>query len=162
MKWKVFSTSNNQEIYELWQGEKKLLSLDYHPFTNSARIEYGSEKRVFLLRKEGFLRNKTVLRNEYGIRIGQLGRQEQNEGQLELDNEKFFYRIQGNPLQLQVFRDETKQPVLSCELQTGEKIADVELKQKTKPGLHHHFLLIALCWYIFLPVTQSNPSQLVG
>jgi len=44
MKWEIASTSATQEIYELWHNEKKLLTLDFHPATNSARIKYAGEK----------------------------------------------------------------------------------------------------------------------
>jgi len=64
MKWQIASSTAKQEIYELWHKEKRLLTLEFHPATNSARIEYAGEKRVFLVRKEGFLKNKTVLCNE--------------------------------------------------------------------------------------------------
>ena len=57
MKWQLALSSEQQEVYELWHNDKKLLQLDFHPFTNSARIQYADEKRVFLIRKEGFLRN---------------------------------------------------------------------------------------------------------
>ena len=96
MKWEIASSSPTQEIYELWQDEKKLLTLDFHPTTNSTRIKYAGEKRVFLIRKEGFLKNKTVLCNEYGIRLGYLVN-DNKETYVELNNEKFFYMIQDTP-----------------------------------------------------------------
>ena len=49
MKWEITNTSDGHEIYELRHRENKLLTLDFHPFTNSARIEYAAEKRVFLI-----------------------------------------------------------------------------------------------------------------
>ena len=108
MKWQIASSTEKQEIYELWNNDRKLLTLDFHPFTNSARIEYADEKRVFLIRKEGFLRNKTVLRNEYGVRLGQLGYEKSNssEGTIELNDEKFYYTIHNNPMaELAIYRD---------------------------------------------------------
>ena len=61
MKWEITLSTSKQEVYELWHNEKKALTLEFHPFTNSARIEYADEKRVFMIRKEGFLRNKKTL-----------------------------------------------------------------------------------------------------
>jgi hypothetical protein len=70
-------------------------------------VEGETEKRVFLIRKEGFLRNKTVLRNEYGIKIGELGH-EHMQNFIDLNNERFFYTIHNNPLAELVIYKESK------------------------------------------------------
>ena len=66
MRWETISTTDNHEVYRLKHHEKTILTLTLHPFSNTARVEKEDEKRVFQIRKEGFRRNKTVLRNEYG------------------------------------------------------------------------------------------------
>src|SRR5262245_49464609 len=109
MKWQLANLNDKQEVYELWHNDKKLLHLDFHPFTNSARIQYADEKRVFLIRKEGFLRNKTVLRNEYGMRIGKMEHDKTHSmiGSIELNDEKFFYTVRNNPLSELIIYKET-------------------------------------------------------
>src|SRR4030095_13978321 len=72
MKWTSVSTKSRQEIYELWDAEEKLLTLIFHPDSGSVRITADNEKRVFLVGREGLLRSRTVLGNEYGIRMAQL------------------------------------------------------------------------------------------
>jgi hypothetical protein len=159
MKWEITSTSDRQQVYELWHKEKKLLTLDFHPFTNSARIEYADEKRVFMIRKEGFLRNKTVLRNEYGVRMGQLGYDKSNatEGHIELDGEKFFYIIQNNPApELVIYRDTKDKPFVICGLKVNNGDASVRFNNQTTLSPSQHFLLMALCWYMFLPVAKES------
>ena len=71
MKWIKVSTTDQNEVYALVNDDKKILSLDFHHGTKSARIEYADTKRVFLIRREGFLKNKTVLCNEYGVKLAQ-------------------------------------------------------------------------------------------
>jgi len=159
MKWEIALSTEHQEVYELWHNEKKLLTLDFHPFTNSARIEYAREKRVFLIRKEGFLRNKTVLRNEYGIRIGQLGfdKNKASEGTIDLEGEKFFYSIQNNPHNELVIYKETKDhPFVVCGLKAKDGNHSVEFNKNNQLKPSQHFLLMALCWYMFLPVAKEN------
>ena len=73
MRWETVKSTPEQEVYHLYKDDKKRLTLVLNPFSNSARIECDKEKRVFLLRKEGFRRNKTVIRNEYGIKIAEFG-----------------------------------------------------------------------------------------
>jgi len=161
MNWKTALTTNsNQELYELWHADKKLLSLEFHPFTNSARIQYEDTKRVFNLRKEGFLRNKTVLRNEYGIRIGQLGtdKARPGEGTIELNEKKFNYTLQNNPLSELVIRSEENKPLIVCGLASEYGRAAVELSRH-QPGNAEHFLLMALCWYLFLPVAKEKVEE---
>lgn len=162
MKWEIASSSSRQEIYELWHNDKKLLTLDFHPFTNSARIEYADEKRVFLIRKEGFLRNKTVLRNEYGVRIGQLGYERSNasEGVIDLNNEKFFYTIHNDPLaELVIYRETKEKPFVICGLKADNGNTSVKFSKENQLSPTQHFLLMALCWYMFLPVAKENMAE---
>jgi hypothetical protein len=159
MKWEVVSSNANQELYELWHNEKKLLTLDYHPFTSSARINYPAERRVFLIRKEGFLRNKTVLRNEYGVRIGQLGydKGSSQSGTLELNDEKFNYRFHNNSLsELIVYKNSPDIPFVTCVLKGGNENPSIQFNNETKLSPLQHFLLMALCWYMLLPVAKEN------
>ena len=162
MKWEITSLKPNQEVYTLQHNDKKLLTLDFHPFTNSARIEYADEKRVFLIRKEGFLRNKTVLRNEYGIRIGQLANEKAsaNDGILELNDEKFFYTIHNNPLaELIIFKETKDKPFVTCGLQANNGNTSIKLTKENQLSPSQHFLLMALCWYMFLPVAKENTVE---
>ena len=92
MRWESVASTSNNEIYHLYKEDKKLLTLILNPFSNTARVECEKQKRVFLIRKEGFRRNKTVLRSEYGIKIGELG-QENKANFIDVNEERFFYTI---------------------------------------------------------------------
>lgn len=162
MKWVVASTSAKQEIYELWDEDKKLLTLDFHPLTNSARIESADEKRVFHIRKEGFLRNKTVLRNEYGMKIGQLGYEKgySNEGYIDLDEERFSYSIGNNPLaELKIYRENKEEPMVACKLEPRNGSTLVQFTKGNELSGAEHMLLMSLCWYLFLPVAKENTVE---
>ena len=156
MKWTLAASSHNQEIYELWNENERLLTLDFHPFTSSARIEHAGEKRVFMIRKEGFLRNKTVLRNEYGIRIGSLNHEKLNvtQGQIELNDEKFSYVIKPDPLpELTIYRDNIDNPFVVCGLNST---AESHYAGQAM-SFSQYFLLMSLCWYMILPaITQEE------
>lgn len=159
MKWELALSTDQHEVYELWHNERKLLSLDFHPLTNSARIQYADEKRVFLIRKEGLLRNKTVLRNEYGIRIGQLGFDKNNasEGTIVLENEKFFYSIKNNPpAELVIYKETKDHPFVVCGLEPKNGNPRVEFNKNNQLKPSQHFLMMAVCWYMFLPVAKEN------
>ncbi len=96
MKWLSITTRVQERIYELWNSKEKLLTLAYHPASGTLRVSANDEKRVFLIGREGFLRRRAVLRNEYGIRIGQLtyDNNQENQGMIDVDGEDFTYILQ--------------------------------------------------------------------
>ena len=157
MRWETASTDSANEIYHLYKDDKKILTVILNPFSNSARVECDKQKRVFLIRKEGFRRNKTVLRNEYGVKIGELG-QETKGNFIDVNSERFFYSTQNNPLAELVLYKETKdKPFVSCGLSVKEGTTAVHFaKDKQLSDTSHPGLLMALCWYMFLPVTKEN------
>jgi len=135
MKWLLVSSSLRQEIYELWNGDEKLLTIYFHPDKGTVRIATNDAKRVFLIGKEGFLRSRKVLRNEYGVRMGQLiydGIQE-NQGSLVLYDEEFYYHIgNGSPVEAAIYKN--SEILLTCELPAVAR--------------DHDLLILALCWYV--------------
>ena len=157
MYWKSVISQRQQELYELWHDNKKLLSLEYHPFTNSARIQYEDTKRVFMLRKEGFLRNKTVLRDEYGIRIGQLGydKAQRSHGTIELHDKRFSFALENAPLAQVVIRSENEQkPQVICGLNSDNGTPAVKVTRRSDSA--EQFLMMSLCWYLFLPIAKEH------
>jgi hypothetical protein len=160
MKWESATSASNHEVYHLYKDDKKILTLAINPFSNSARVECEKQKRVFLIRKEGFRRNKTVLRNEYGIKIGELG-QDNKENFIDVNDERFYYTIQNNPLaELVLYKESKDKPFVTCGLgiKDGDPAVnftkDKKLSDSTHPGL-----LMALCWYMFLPVAKENTVE---
>jgi hypothetical protein len=160
MKWESATSASNHEVYHLYKDDKKILTLVINPFSNSARVECEKQKRVFLIRKEGFRRNKTVLRNEYGIKIGELG-QDNKENFIDVNDERFYYTIQNNPLaELVLYKESKDKPFVTCGLgiKDGDPAVnftkDKKLSDSTHPGL-----LMALCWYMFLPVAKENTVE---
>ncbi len=157
MKWVSITTASNNETYHLYKDDKKILTVILNPFSNAARVECEKQKRVFLIRKEGFRRNKTVIRDEYGFKIGELG-QENKENFIDVNNERFFYTTCNNPLaELVLYKDSKQNPFVTCGLtnnngdSTVQFTKDQQLTETSHPGL-----LMALCWYMFLPVTKEN------
>lgn len=151
MKWLSLSNNSRHEIYELWNNEVKLLTLAFQPGPGTLRISTGEEKRVFLLGREGFLRSRTVLRNEYGIRMGQLSYEssQDNSGYLEYNNEKFNYSIEKDLL-----------PILVISKQ-GETFAVCELPVVSKKNfkISNDLLILTLSWYIFTSVGKIQVAE---
>lgn len=160
MRWETADSSSQHEVYHLYKDDKKILSLTVNKFSNSARVECSKEKRVFIIRKEGFLKTKTILRNEYGIKIGELGSENSKEF-IDINNERFYYTIHNNPLaELVLYKEAMDKPAVVCGLSTKDGDTAVHFSKdssiKTAP---HPGLLMALCWYMFLPVTKENVAE---
>lgn len=147
MKWTLVSKKSRQEIYELWDAEEKLLTLIFHADSGSVRITADNEKRVFLVGREGLLRSRTVLRNEYGIRMAQLNYENAYDsmGTIDFDNEKFAYSIQKHFFsELTIYKN--GESLITCELPP----VHMESYQQD-----HDFLILTLCWYVFSIVKKD-------
>ena len=163
MRWEKVSVNTENEVYHLIKNEQKILTLHFHPFSQSARVETGTEQRVFQIRREGFLRNKTVLRSEYGIKIGELG-QDNGKPFISINDERYYYDIANTPLaELRIFKSQPDQPLVTCGLKTDNGNPEVQFRRDKNQlsGITHSGLLMALCWYMFLPVAKENTSELV-
>src|SRR5215467_2204668 len=140
MKWLSITTRVQEKIYELWNSKEKILALAYHPASGTVRISADDEKRVFLIGREGFLRRRTVLRNEYGIRIGQLTYDNNldNQGMIDVYEENFIYTLQGDP-----------DPKASI-YRNSEMLAVTELPAISEDisSDNYDLLMLILCWYI--------------
>ncbi len=162
MRWESTNSTSANEVYQLFNDDKKLLTLSINSFSNTARVECNKEKRIFLIRKEGFRRNKTVLRTEYGFKIGELGT-ENNQTFIIVNDEKFFYNIHNNPTpELILYKDSEAKPFVVCNLNTQSDSTVNILQHPTLTDAAHPGLLMALCWYMFLPVSKENPVELVS
>lgn len=157
MIWETFTSTIGQTVYTLCNNGKKLVTLVFNSSSNAARIEYADEKRVFLIRDEGFRKNKTVLRNEYGIRIGHTG-SENNENFIELNNQRYFYAVDDKQQPaMTIYKESIEQPLVICKLDIKDDLlarSGVKtLQQKTL-----YSLLLGLCLHLFKPLTEQSGS----
>ena len=160
MRWEAVKSTLSHDTYELWHHEQKLLTLTIHLSTNSARVETSVERRVLLIRKEGFRKNKTVSRTEYGIKLGQLSL-ENKEPILEINNERFFCAIQNSdPTELIIYKESKDHLLTVCALNIpNATTASFFSNKKTVPVSLHSSLLLALCWYLHLPVAKNRITE---
>lgn len=161
MKWVPARSSSDYEAYVLMQNNNKLLTLSINPRAGTVRIETRQDKRLFMMRMEGFFRSRCVLRNEYGVKIGRLAIQNADPdcGIVELENEVLQYRLQTNGPQPQliIFRENEDVPLVRCDVVPGRSNGAV---QRIRSGMNQVLsgLLMALCWYeVSTLVSKDNP-----
>jgi hypothetical protein len=157
MRREIATSASGIELYHLYKDDKKILTVRFNSVSNSARVSCNNEKRVFLIGKESTRRPKTVLLNEYGVKIGELG-QEDNEYFIDVNKERFYYAIHNNPIaELVLYKESKDKPLVVCGLKTNDGNTSVEFKKEQSfPASSHPSLLMAICWYMFLPVVKEN------
>jgi hypothetical protein len=165
MKWESVRSAIGYSGYTLWNNGRKLVTLVFNTSSRAARIDYGGEKRVFLLRKEGFRKNRIVLRNEYGVRMGYAGSDVHGDF-IELNNERFFYDVDtDNKPAITIYKESKDHPLAKCDLNLEDKdmIIDLAGRNRSIKDDTRYSLLMTLCWYLFQPakaVRKDMPLEL--
>ncbi len=164
MNWISTTTNKNGfEFFELWKGAKKLMTLELNLFSQTAKIECYSSRRIFKIDKEGFLRHKTIFKNEYGVKVGELSLENwfSHEGLILLNNERYRYTIQNNSLpELIIYNKGSQKTLISCGLQLNNGNTGIDFKHYNNTEKQSVFLM-ALAWFLFLPVAKENVTTLV-
>jgi hypothetical protein len=148
MKWLPVSSNSRHEIYDLFNNEEKLLSLSFQADTGSLRIHLLEERRNFTLEKLGFLRSRTVIRNEYGVSIAELmvDDSEKNSGTISLDGQKYHYSFQKERLpEIVIYKN--SEPLLICQVDNSVK----KWNHRNAEGL-----ILVLCWYEFVSAEKKH------
>ncbi len=159
MKWVSVNNNSSSHFYELWDTEKKLVSLSVSNRTKISRIECASDKRLFFIEKRGLLQSKTVIKNEYGILMGELIGEnwEANEGMIVLDGKKYAYSLGTDSAHELVIYDEAKtRPLVSCSLSSVyDEAPAIVRRSKSLHDTKYPCLLMALCWYLLKPAVAG-------
>lgn len=157
MKWETVTSTIGQSVYTLWNNGRKLVTLVFNSASNAARIEYEGEKRVFLIRDEGFRKNKTVLRTEYGIRIGHTGT-ENNENFIVLNDERYYYSVNDKQEPaITIYKDSIDHPLAVCGLNIQDDLLTKTGAKKPIQEKALYSLLIGLCLHLFKPMKREKP-----
>jgi hypothetical protein len=156
MRWESVTSTLGYSVYALWNNGRKLVTLVFNPSSSAARIEYEGERRVFLIRNEGFRKSRTVLRNEYGMHIGHVG-SENSEDFIELNNERFFYEVDNSTTpSVKIYKDSKEQPLAVCDWDVKRKDVLGSFRNNRIDENTQYSLLMTLCWYLFQPVQKAK------
>src|SRR5882757_7122154 len=120
MNWETVTSGIGQKVYALWNNGQKLLTLAFSSSSNFAKIECEGEKRAFMIRYEGFLKNKMVMRNEYGVRIGYVSTENastEKESLIAFTDEKLRYTITDDKEpRVVIYKESIDNPLAICAL----------------------------------------------
>jgi hypothetical protein len=135
-----------QQDYLLKEDDKTVLKLCYKKDLHTARVETEKERRVLIIDDEGLLKTKSVLKNEYGVRIGSLNYDKFSDTQGSVDIENMKYRFivkRGEIPELNIYKGTRRNLVYNCQL------AFQDISSRIK-GSQTASLIIAVSWYLFL------------
>src|SRR5258706_12578618 len=142
MNWETVTTGIGHKAYALWKDGHKLLTMGFQASSNFVKIESEGEKRAFTIRYEGFLKNKMVMRNEYGVRIGYVSN-ENKENLIEFNDKKLYYIITNEKEpKVIIYKESPDTPLAVCDLKLGN---EKSILPSVKPSATHQSLLLALC-----------------
>jgi hypothetical protein len=94
------------------------------------------------------------------LKIGKLSTDKwySNHYTVELEGKKYHVAFRNNPLaELVVFRKNINEPLLTCGLVINSSEPSVNFNPEDNNEISS--LLLALCWYIFLPVAKDTLMQ---
>lgn len=158
MKWVMVNNKHNVlQEYRLTDGNNILAMVKYNPIHRSARITIGDKHRLFFIESAGSLSGKYIFKNEYGFEIGMMNNEKWGkEGSVIIESKKYIYKINNNPLaELTIYDAATNKALASCGLATGINGTSLSLSQQTNTA-DSNYLLLSLCWFLFLPIAKEN------
>ncbi len=157
LKWVTTPVKQGFQSYELWNEEHCLVSLSINPFSQTTILQCADSRRQFKIEKEGFLRSRTIIKNEYGVKIGQLGLDNwfSDNGYVDFNMQRFHFQVtQNNPRQIIIYKHHSRNPLIICELSqeigmSSNAIAQTDELDKSP------CLLMAICWFMFMPAGKQ-------
>jgi hypothetical protein len=160
MKW-ILINNHPEPIqeYHLIENEHCRVILKYNPEQKSARITCGNQQRLFFIQSAGVLTGKYIFTNEYGLQIGYLNQDKRhaNGGSVSIESKKYQYEISNNPLaELTIYDSDSLSRLVTCELAFHDSTSNATAFGKQFTHIDYNCILLAHCWYLFLPVAKEN------
>lgn len=157
MKWVMANHKKTLQEYHLTEQDDTKAIVKYNPVQRSARITIGDKHRLFFIESAGSLTGKYIFKNEYGMEIGMMSNDRWGkEGSVIIESKKYIYKIQNSPLaELAIYDNSTNKLLVSCGLATGINGTSLSLAQQTN-NADSNYLLLGLCWFLFLPVAKES------
>jgi hypothetical protein len=79
-----------------------------------------------------------------------------NGGTVSIESAKYRYGVVNNALaELSVSENDSHYPLATCSLTVSDNRAGISFAKYAEHA-DHNSLLLALCWYLFLPVAKEN------
>jgi hypothetical protein len=132
-------TASQQKLKAAFSDDQnRTLHMDYNGPEHLFRIRFGTVQRLFFFEA---LSQKLILRNEYGVVMGQLSAAP-DEGWVRLDDKRYRFAISKGGAKLSLMHSKSA-PVLTCTV--PDDIRSGNLDARHKQNLMH-CLVFAFAW----------------
>jgi hypothetical protein len=120
MQWKTLKSTLGNTVFGLWSNGQKMLTLAYKnkPGTLYLETEDGT-KRLFHYRKKGLFKKDLVIENEYGVDLGKLIKERQQEF-IETDDKRFFLRYHNDHKEVEIIDEEDQESLATVQLEVDD------------------------------------------
>lgn len=150
MKWLLVSSSQSLILeYHLVDNDQCLMVLKHNPVHHSIRVSSHGSHKLFFIESTGALTGKYIFHNEYDMEIGHMEYDKWfgKKGIITIESKKYSYQIADGLIS--IFQEDSPISSIKCEWNNGEAPA-----QKNS-SVENNFLLLGLCWYLYLPVAKK-------
>jgi len=156
MKWVLISSQQATiREYQLMDENTSKVVAKINPLHKSVRISCDNQHRLFFVEQVSSFTGKYIYHNEYGMEVGSMttDKQVKTNGIIFLDETKYFYRQQNNPLPgLLIYERGKFQPLFDCSIQPNSTDANIAGKVNE---IDNKCLLLGLCWFANLKATKE-------
>jgi len=163
MKWISVNSGSTEENFELWKDDNtKLANISFSKSTRIARFVSNLTKRLFFFERRGLFSHREVIKNEYGIKMGNVEELKPGTGKgfVEVDGKKYYFVYnQHNSGELELYDELQQKSLLSCSFNT---IASGFNKTKSLLDSKFPSLLMVLCWYAFQPHSATATADIAA
>jgi len=159
--WVHAPSSLGVKVFELRSEDKKLLTVVFNESGHSVKLETIGNRRTFKLEKEGILKPKTSIINEYGVKIGQFvaDLMHPKDGRLSLNDEQYAVtHYRGTLNRLKVQEVHTRVNLFQCTIFENANQSEIQF---TEPITVEKFstTILTLSWILLLPNLTLTVKQ---
>ena len=159
MKWVSVNNGTSGENFELWKDDAtKLADISFSKGTRIARFVSNLTRRLFFFERRAWFSRKAVIKNEYGIKMGNVEEIKAGKGYVEVDGKKYFF-VYNNSGEVELYDELMEKSLLRCSFNT---LANGFNKTKSLLDSKFPTLLMVLCWYAFQPHSANSAADIAA
>jgi len=145
----------DHDEYQLNENGKTILKVMHRRDLNTARVETTKGQRVLIIENEGLIKERIVIKNEYGVEIGQLAfnNWSDNHGIIQIENFKYKFHLNNREkTEMLIFNDSGKTLLYQCLLSFESDLLS-HLKEQLSA------ITVSIAWSLHLKSVGEKESM---
>jgi hypothetical protein len=160
LQWNLTDIIEGKTTYQLTDIETVLMNLQFDGHADTVHLHLGENRRTFKIEKQGFLRSKLMIKNEYGVKVGgwTLDKNNMKSAEVELYEQKFICELTPTFTdQFTITSTENKQSLFFRLPITERAYSGIETHQLSRISAKQFSFIVALCWHL---QKSNSPEKL--